>query len=217
MGVEQTREDATAQATEPEPEVTAAEYAVRYVEERHWEVLPGAWLEIEGGQVYCCCRGPECVAPGAHPLREDWADQTVSTPSAARRLWAEQPRAAVLLPTGRTFDTLEVPETAGFLALARLDRHEQQVGPVLSLPNGRMHFLAPPGAAGALEDQLRALGYGPNRLDLHGHGDGEYVPAPPTRVGTLGPVQWVRQPTPENRWLPEAGELVPVLAYACAR
>lgn len=190
---------------------------MRYVEERHWDVFPGAWLEVEAGQVYCCCRSPQCPAPGAHPLEEDWAHAAVSTPSAVHRLWTQQPRAAVLLPVGRTFDTLSVPETAGFLALARLERYEQRTGPVLLTPGGRMHFLALPGAAAALPEELRKLGYGPNRLDLTGHGNGEWVAAPPTRVGTRGPVQWVQPPTAENRWLPEAGELVPALAYACAR
>lgn len=30
-------------------------------------------------------------------------------------------------------------------------------------------------------------------------------------------MQWVRRPTPANRWLPDTEELIDVLAYACGR
>jgi len=30
-------------------------------------------------------------------------------------------------------------------------------------------------------------------------------------------VQWARRPTPANRWLPDAEELISALAYACGR
>lgn len=41
--------------------------------------------------------------------------------------------------------------------------------------------------------------------------------APPTRIGGHGAVQWARRPTPANRWLPDAEELISPLAYACGR
>jgi hypothetical protein len=36
-------------------------------------------------------------------------------------------------------------------------------------------------------------------------------------MGTGGRVQWVREPTAMNRWLPDAEELLGPLAYACGR
>ncbi|RSN45344.1 DNA primase, partial [Streptomyces sp. WAC 04229] len=53
--------------------------------------------------------------------------------------------------------------------------------------------------------------------DLGVLGEGAYVAAPPTRVGTWGAVQWACRPTPANRWLPDVEELVSPLAYACGR
>ncbi|WP_173264705.1 bifunctional DNA primase/polymerase [Streptomyces pacificus] len=192
--------------------------AVRYVEERHWEVFPGTWLEpVEGGE-RCSCGASVCDAPGAHAVRSDWSSQATGSPSAVRRLWGRQPKASVLLPTGRTFDALEVPESAGFLALARMERMRTALGPVMCGPDRRMLFLVLPGAAAKLPELVRRLGRMPGALDLAARGDGQYVAAPPTRVGGRGgAVQWVRSPTPVNRWLPDAEELLSALAYACGR
>ncbi|MEV1049890.1 bifunctional DNA primase/polymerase [Streptomyces sp. NPDC049887] len=191
--------------------------AVRYVEERHWDVFPGTWLEAVEGAERCSCGAPVCDAPGAHAARPDWSGQASGSAVAARRLWGRQPRASILMPTGRTFDALDVPESAGFLALARMERMDMALGPVICGPNRRMLFLVLPGAAVRLPDLVRRLGWMPSSLDLVARGDGQYVAAPPTRVGGQGAVQWVRKPTPANRWLPDAEELISPLAYACGR
>ena len=39
-------------------------------------------------------------------------------------------------------------------------------------------------------------------------GEGSYVAAPPARFGSRGAVQWACRPTPANRWLPDAEELI---------
>ena len=78
-------------------------------------------------------------------------------------------------------------------------------------------FLVLPGSLPKLPDLLRRLGWGPGRLDLVGHGEGDWLIAPPTRVGTLGYAQWAREPNSLNRWLPEATELINPIAYACGR
>ncbi|NYV78632.1 bifunctional DNA primase/polymerase, partial [Streptomyces sp. UH6] len=98
------------------------EAAVEYAEERQWQVFPGVALETVEGVVRCSCGDPSCPLPGAHPESPDWTNQATLSGAVARRLWDRRPDAAVLLPTGRGFDVLEVPETAGYLALARLDR-----------------------------------------------------------------------------------------------
>lgn len=191
--------------------------AVRYAEERHWDVFPGTWLEAAGGVQLCSCGEPACAVPGAHPAREDWASLATGSATVAGRLWSLRPTASILLPTGRTFDTIDVPETAGFLALARMRRMELTLGPVTCTPDRRMHFFVLPGAAAKTPGLVRALGWPPASLDLTTLGEGAYVAAPPTRVGSRGAVQWACRPTPANRWLPDAEELISPLAYACGR
>ncbi|MGV9561020.1 bifunctional DNA primase/polymerase [Streptomyces sp. NPDC003480] len=193
------------------------EAAVRYAEERHWDVFPGTWLEAVGGMHRCSCDHPSCRTPGAHPAREDWATQATGSATAVRRMWSKQPTASILLPTGRTFDAIDVPETAGFLALARMERMELTLGPVTLTPDRRMQFFVLPGASAKVPDLVRNLGWSPSSLDLTTLGEGGYVAAPPTRYGSRGAVQWACRPTPANRWLPDAEELISPLAYACGR
>ncbi|MFJ5777602.1 bifunctional DNA primase/polymerase [Streptomyces sp. NPDC093094] len=193
------------------------ETAVRYAEERHWDVFPGAWLVTVDGVQRCSCEDPACGAPGAHPTRPDWATQATGSATVARRMWQKQPGASILLPTGRAFDAVSVPETAGFLALARMERMELTLGPVTLTPDRRMHFLVLPGASVKVPELVRRLGWAPSSLDLVALGEGSYVAAPPTRVGSRGAVQWACRPTPANRWLPDAEELISPLAYACGR
>ncbi|MFJ8075478.1 bifunctional DNA primase/polymerase [Streptomyces sp. NPDC096176] len=191
--------------------------AVRYAEERHWDVFPGTWLEAVEGTERCSCGDTACPLPGAHAARPDWANQATGSATAARRLWSKQPKASILLPTGRTFDALDVPESAGFLALARMERMDLPLGPVTCTPDRRMLFFVLPGAALKAPDLIRKLGWAPSSLDVVARGEGHYVAAPPTRVGGAGAVQWARRPTPANRWLPDAEELISPLAYACGR
>lgn len=191
--------------------------AVRYAEERHWDVFPGTWLEAVDGAERCSCADAGCATPGAHPAGPDWANQATGSASTARRLWDERPHASILLPTGRTFDTIDVPESAGFLALARLERMDLPLGPVTCTPDRRMLFFVLPGASLKVPALIRGLGWAPSSLDLATRGEGHYIAAPPTRVGGRGAVQWVRRPTPANRWLPDADELISPLAYACGR
>lgn len=196
-----------------------ADHAARYAEERHWDVFPGTWLEVIDGSstLRCSCGEPACEAPGAHPLDGRWASDATGSATAARRMWAKVPHASVLLPTGRTFDAIDVPETAGFLALARMTRLALPRGPVTATPDGRMQFFVLPGAAKKVPALVRTLGWSPGALDLATRSEGDWVAAPPTRVGTRGSVQWACAPTAENRWLPDAEEILPALAYACGR
>jgi hypothetical protein len=193
------------------------ETAVRYAEERHWDVFPGTWLEAVDGVQRCSCGDASCPAPGAHPARPDWATQATGSATVARRMWQKQPTASILLPTGRTFDALSVPESAGFLALARMERMESTLGPVTLSPDRRMRFFVLPGGSVKVPELVRKLGWTLSSLDLVALGEGAYVAAPPTRFGSRGAVQWACRPTPANRWLPDAEELISPLAYACGR
>ena len=110
-----------------------------------------------------------------------------------------------------------MPETAGFLALARMERMELTLGPVTLTPDRRMFFFVLPGAAVKMPELVRKIGWSLSSLDLVALGEGAYVAAPPTRYGSRGAVQWARRPTPANRWLSDAEELISPLAYACGR
>ncbi|WP_327115888.1 bifunctional DNA primase/polymerase [Streptomyces sp. NBC_01341] len=192
------------------------EAAAWYAQERHWDVFPGTWLVPVGGTERCSCGDAGCGAPGAHPTRADWAGQATGSAAAARRMWSRQPGSSVLLPAGRTFDALDVPEAAGFLALARMERMELALGPVTRTPDRRMLFLVLPGAAAKAAELVRQLGWDARAIGLVGRGEGEYIAGPPTRTAR-GVVQWARRPSRANLWLPEAEELISPLAYACAR
>lgn len=195
--------------------------AARYAEERHWDVFPGCWLEDDaGGSIgagICSCGSPACPAPGAHPTRPEWAEQVSGSAAAVRRMWGRQPASSVLLPTGRTFDAVDVPEGAGCLALARMERMDLPLGPVICTPDRRLVFFVLPGGADKVPDLLRRQGWTPGSLDLLARGEGDWIAAPPTRTGSGGSVQWARQPTALNRWLPGVEELLSPLAYACGR
>jgi hypothetical protein len=209
-------EDTIGAPRQPAPQLV--DTAVRYAEERHWDVLPGCWLEDgPGGRALCSCASPTCPAPGAHPARPDWATHASGSAAALRRLWSKQPRASVLLPTGRTFDAIDVPEVAGCLALARMERMDLPLGPVIGTPDRRLLFFVLPGAGAKVPDLLRRSGWTPGSLDLLVRGEGDWIAAPPTRTGTGGSVQWARQPTALNRWLPDVEELLSPLAYACGQ
>lgn len=192
--------------------------AVRYAEERHWDVLPGSWLETAASRApRCSCGTPGCTAPGAHPVRPDWAGHCSGSAPAVRRMWQKQPQASILLPTGRTFDAFDVSEDAGCLALARMERMNLPLGPVLGAPGRRLLFFVLPGAGGKVPELLHGLGWAPESLDLSVLGEGSWVVAPPTRTAPGGCAQWVRPPSRANRWLPDAEELLCPLAYACGR
>ncbi|NEB04943.1 bifunctional DNA primase/polymerase [Streptomyces sp. SID13726] len=217
LGVEETIAGTEAAQIPKQRGESLLETAVRYAEERHWDVFPGTWLEPVEGVQRCSCGDVACAAPGAHPTRDDWATQATGSATVARRMWSKQPAASILLPTGRTFDAISVAETAGFLALARMERMELTLGPVTLTPDRRMQFFVLPGASVKVPDLVRKLGWAPSSLDLVALGEGAYVAAPPTRFGSSGAVQWACRPTPANRWLPDAEELISPLAYACGR
>jgi Bifunctional DNA primase/polymerase, N-terminal len=188
-----------------------AEYVGRY----GWSVVPGARAARGGGA--CSCGRPGCPQPGAHPLPSA-EEIPAGTPSAqAAAAWAGQPGAAVLLPTGRSFDVLDVAESAGHRALARLERMGLRLGPVLLTPAGRAQFFVAPGAAAELPHLLYRMGWDDALLDLRCLGPGGHVTAPPSDLSGLGPVRWLREPLPAVAQPPEARLLLGTLAYVCHR
>ncbi|CAL9446075.1 MULTISPECIES: bifunctional DNA primase/polymerase [Streptomyces] len=180
-----------------------------------WDVVPGA----RTAQGACSCGLPDCPAPGAHPL--DFAPPVPAgaTLDEASEAWARFPGAAVMLAVGRTFDVIEVAESAGLRALARLERMGLPLGPVAATPQGRAHFFVAPGAAAELPRLLYRMGWDdPSTLDLRGLGPGTYVTAPPSDRGGRGPVRWLRPPALDSATRPPAARLLlGTLAYVAHR
>ncbi|MFJ2868512.1 bifunctional DNA primase/polymerase [Kitasatospora sp. NPDC087314] len=187
--------------------VTASQAAAEYTGRWGWTVATGGPAGSATAPTRCPCGTARCAAPGLHPV-----------PGGERRARAADAEGSVLFPTGRAFDVLDVPEQAGLQALVRLERMGTQVGPVLAAPTGRLQFLVAAGAARRLPDLLYRMGWDDAALDLACHGEGSYVAAPPTVLGALGPVRWLRRPTRDNAGCPpEARLLLGTLAYACHR
>ncbi|MEU9504064.1 bifunctional DNA primase/polymerase [Streptomyces sp. NPDC048196] len=184
-----------------------------------WDVVPGARAaRTAGGRPDCSCGAPECPAPGAHPLEFAGELAAGATLEKAAAAWAETPGAAVLLPVGRSFDVLDVPEAAGRHALARLERMGLPLGPVALPPTGRALFFVAPGAAAELPDLLYRTGWDDAALDLRALGPGAHVTAPPSDHGGLGPMRWLRPPALETAGRPPQARLVlGTLAYVCHR
>ncbi|MFF1906673.1 bifunctional DNA primase/polymerase [Kitasatospora sp. NPDC058218] len=186
--------------------VTASRAAAEYTGRWGWAVTVGNPAGPAATAARCHCGATHCAAPGLHPA-----------PAGAPAARTETD-VSVLFPTGRAFDVLDVPEQAGLQALVRLERMGTQVGPVLASPTGRLQFLVAAGTALRLPDLLYRMGWDDAALDLTCHGEGSYVAAPPTVLGGLGPVRWLRRPTRDNAGCPpEARLLLGTLAYACHR
>ncbi|MFB7631247.1 bifunctional DNA primase/polymerase [Streptomyces sp. NPDC056149] len=183
-----------------------------------WDVVPGARAVRAGGRTACSCGAANCPSPGAHPLsfaREVPAGATLERAVAA---WAETPGAAVLLPVGRSFDVLDVPQDAGRGALVRLERMGLPLGPVAATPTGRALFFVAPGAADALPDLLYRTGWDDAGLDLRPLGPGDHITAPPSDLGGRGPMRWLRPPVLDTAGCPpQARLLLGALAYVCNR
>ncbi|MGX7757140.1 bifunctional DNA primase/polymerase [Streptomyces angustmyceticus] len=184
-----------------------------------WDVVPGARAVRAGsGRTDCSCGAADCPSPGAHPLAfaaELTAGAGWETAAAA---WAETPGAALLLPVGRSFDILDVPEAAGRNALGRLERMGLPLGPAAVTPTGRALFFVAPGAAKELPDLLYRMGWDDAALDLRSLGPGDHITAPPSDLGGHGPMRWLRPPTPATADRPPQARLVVgTLAYVCHR
>lgn len=184
-----------------------------------WDVVPGTRAVRGGdGRTDCSCGAADCAAPGAHPLDFAPGLPAGATLEEAAAAWAQTPGASVLLPVGRSFDVLDVPEAAGRIAVGRLERMGLPLGPVALTPTGRALFFVAPGAAAGLPGLLYRMGWDDAALDLRALGSGAHVVAPPSDLGAHGPMRWLRAPSLETAGRPpQARLLLGTLAYVCHR
>src|SRR5260221_14049333 len=78
--------------------------ALTYIEERHWDVVPGTSVVRSDGAWSCSCGNSSCLELGSHPAHRDWQKQITGQPSRVHSWWRENPEASVRLPTGGGFD-----------------------------------------------------------------------------------------------------------------
>ncbi|GHJ49905.1 DNA primase [Catellatospora sp. TT07R-123] len=162
-----------------------------------WAVTPGAYFN---GQRMACDRAT-CLASSCHPLLTDWETQSSTFSAQLDEWWSLHPH-AVLLPTGHTFDVLEVPALLGARHVCGPPTGPGTAarvrGPVAVTAAGRWMLLMKP--ATALAPELD------HRVDVLRHSLGSWIPAPPT-VLPEGPVRWQVSPAQVNWQLPDADAL----------
>jgi hypothetical protein len=175
---------------------------------RHgWAVTPGGYLQGERMR----CDRADCLASSCHPVLVDWADRSSRQPDQINEWWGTQPH-AVLLPTGQSFDVIEVPALLGSQAVCgptsgpyRASATGRLRAPVAVTAAGRWMFLVQPGAELVCELD--------HRVDIVRHGLGSWIPAPPT-VLPDGPVRWQVSPEQVNWRLPNSEDLQRALVLA---
>jgi hypothetical protein len=199
--------------------LAATEYAAR-----GWPVCAGAHLPDgqprpgESGRA-CSCDRIGCPAPGAHPLSLAWQRQATADKTVIRRWWTARPQASIILVTGRSFDVLDVPVTAGLTALSRMERSGVTPGPVAIGAASRALFLVATRAALADEDEWWSCRLDcepetiPEITGLRWHCKDSYVLAPPSRLSNGLTARWIRGPAAAP--LPDALRLLEYLADAC--
>jgi len=152
--------------------------------------------------------------PGAHPFDPGLLAATTDA-RMVRWWWTNRPDAPVLLATGGCAPcALSLPATAGVRALEEFDRLGLRTGPVIATPT-RFVLLVAPYDLEELGELLYAQDWVPSSLRFHG--EGGYVPLPPSRTGG-GQVGWERPPTLVGGvpWLPRMEPLLDVLVRASA-
>lgn len=199
-----------------------------------WPVCPGAFPPGEsrtlrpsrytrgrprGEGRACSCDRIGCPAPGAHPISPAWQMEASTDPAEVARWWRERPNANIILVTGRLFDVLDVPVTAGTVALARMAHAGADIGPVALTGEERVLFFAATRGAPDDEDEWWSchLDCEPDSFapvaGLSWHCRDSYVVGPPSRAGRGPATHWIHDPM-EHR-LPDAVRLLEFLADAC--
>jgi hypothetical protein len=195
----------------------AAQYAAM-----GWPVCLGAQpyrgtrAAMEPGRA-CSCDRLGCPAPGAHPTSPAWQMQATVDLNTIQRWWETRPEANVILVTGRVFDVLDVPVTAGSAALEQMQAAGTAVGPVALATQDRMLFFVTTRGSPADEDEWWSCGLDsePENVvaGLRWHCRDSFVLAPPSRDASGAAGRWLR--SPHEHPLPDALRLLEYLVDAC--
>ncbi len=197
--------------------IVAARYA-----SMGWPVCLGAHPyraargSIEPGRA-CSCDRVGCPAPGAHPVSPAWQMQATVDINVIGSWWEARPEANVILVTGRVFDVLDVPASAGSAALEKMEAAGVAVGPVARLGDDRMLFFVLTRGSPADEDEWWSCGLDsePESVTpgLRWHCRDSYVLAPPSVCAGGLAARWLR--SPREHPLPDALRLLEYLVDAC--
>ncbi|MFF5991085.1 bifunctional DNA primase/polymerase [Prauserella flavalba] len=164
---------------------------------RGWPVLPGTYPgagdDTESGSAW--------TRPV--PVHEDWHQRIGAHPQQVAAWFTGRPH-SLLVATGTMIDAIEVDDQLGRRA-ATLLRATGHPAPIVAMPNGRWLFLT------TSTDRVPSV-LATNE-NVRWHGEGSYVPLPPTPF-EHGVVHWRVKPEIWGWRLPAAGAVHEVLVRA---
>lgn len=160
--------------------------------ERGWPILPGTIPTAE-----------DTDRDSPEPVHEDWAERLGAHPRQVAAWFTGKP-CSLLVATGTMVDALEVGDELGRRA-ASLLRVTGHPAPIVAMPNGRWLFLT--ASAGEVHPALT------RDAGVTWHGEGSYVPLPPTPYQD-GVVHWRVKPEIWGWRLPAASTVHEVLVRA---
>lgn len=115
-----------------------AEAALAYAN-RGWRVIALHFINVNKNNACSCMRGPECKAPGKHPMFKKWREVATSNPVNLRAWWKAWPLANVGLTMGgqASLVTIDIDGDAGRESLATLEGLHAKLPPTLTQSTGR--------------------------------------------------------------------------------
>ena len=167
---------------------------------RGWAVLPGTYPT---GAQWAGRDGMQDTGPV--PVHKDWQDRIGTQAEQVASWWTGRPY-SLLLATGAGYDAIEVGGSLG-TAAARVLRSVGLPVPIIGTPAGRWLFLTRSGQGVA--DELAT------HKDIVLHGDGSWVPLPPTPF-QHGVVHWRVRPEVCGWQIPESHVVQDALLDALA-
>jgi hypothetical protein len=172
----------------------------------------------------CSCDRVGCPTPGMHPISFAWQTQATTDPQKVDQWLRVHPQANFVTATGSEHDVLDVPATAGRIAIERLEAQGVAIGPVASSSYGdeRLLFFTATRGTPDQEDEWWPceLDCHPETVDDHPglrwHCRGSYVLLPPSRLPNGDVVSWLPGHGPD-RPLQDPLPLLEALTDACTQ